>query len=338
LLDLQTLKKYDAQRMYQVYDKWPEMAKESYELNLDEIGYIGMDHVIFAGMGGSGAIGDIFSAILSKTNLHVSIVKGYHLPKNVNSNTLVVATSISGNTIETLSVLDSAVKTNCKVIAFSSGGKLENYCYKNNVEFRRIPQIHSPRSSFTAFLYSMIKVLYPVILIKEEEVKESLRLLRECRDKIFSSNLNEENPSLKLAEWITGIPLIYYPWGLQAAAIRFKNSLQENAKKHSIAEDVIEACHNGIVAWEKISEVQPILIRGKDDYIKTKERWGIIKKIFEEKKIDYREVPSVNGSILSKLINLIYLLDYTTIYRAVLSKIDPSPIRSIDFIKENLSN
>ena len=139
-----------------------------------------------------------------------------------------------------------------------------------------------------------------------------------------------------LASWITSIPLIYYPLGLQATAIRFKNSLQENVKIHAIAEDVIEACHNGIVSWSKPSSVKPILIQGEDDYIKTKERWIILKEFFEEKNIEYKEIHTVNGNILSKLINLIYLLDYSTIYRAVLLEIDPTSIEAIDFVKSKL--
>ena len=83
-----------------------------------------------------------------------------------------------------------------------------------------------------------------------------------------------------MAKWISGFPIIYYPWGLHSAAIRFKNSLQENAKMHVFAEDVIESSHNGIVAWEKRSKIKPVLITGKDDYIKTKERWHVSKGIF----------------------------------------------------------
>ena len=103
-----------------------------------------------------------------------------------------------------------------------------------------------------------------------------------------------------------------------------------------MAEDVIEACHNGIVSWEKSSNVQPILLQGEDDYIKTKERWKILKEYFNKNRIEYREVFSVKGCILSKLINLIYLLDYSTIYRAAISRIDPSSIKSIDFVKSKL--
>jgi glucose/mannose-6-phosphate isomerase len=322
--------------MYTIYDRWPEIAKNAYNSNLEPVDFKNINHIIFAGMGGSGALGDIFSAILSKTNVHVSVVKGYLLPKTVNSNTVVVPTSVSGNTVETLAILDSAKKLNCKIIGFSSGGKIEDYCIKNKIEHRKIPQHLSPRSSFTEFLYSMLKVLQFILPIKEHDVTESIIQLEKLCKSISSKNLSEDNPSLKLAEWIKGIPMIYYPWGLQSAAIRFKNSLQENAKIHAIAEDVLEASHNGIVSWEKPSIVQPILLEGQDDYEKTKERWKIIRTYFDENKINYKEVYSIKGNILSKLINLIYQLDYTSIYCAILSKTDPSPISSIDFIKKNL--
>ncbi len=321
--------------MYKVYDRWPQIAKESYESDFTPVDFKDIDHIVFSGMGGSGALGDILSSILSKTDVHVNVVKGYHLPKTVDSNTLVVTTSISGNTAETLTVLDSARKTDCKLIAFSSGGKMEEYCTKNNVEYRIIPMHHSPRTSFPAFLYSILKTLNSIIPVKKEDISESLGELVNSQKLISSSNL-ENNPSLNLAEWINYIPLIYYPWGLQAAAIRFKASLQENAKIHAIAENVIEACHNGVVSWEKPSEIKPILLQGQEDDIKTKERWKILKEFFETKKIDYWEVLSVQGNILSKLITLIYHLDYTSIYLAVLNNTDPTPIDPIDFIKNRL--
>src|SRR2546425_12275427 len=133
--------------MHDVYDAWPEIAKESYDSDQETVDFRNIDHIVFAGMGGSGALGDIFSAILSKTSIHVAVVKGYHLPRTVDSNTLVVTTTISGNTVETLSVLDSAKKLGCNTMAFSSGGKMEEYCIKNKIEYRNIPQLHSPRVS-----------------------------------------------------------------------------------------------------------------------------------------------------------------------------------------------
>lgn len=319
--------------MHKVYDIWPQIAKESYNINHEQISFENITHVVFAGMGGSGALHDIFSAILSKTNIHVSVVKGYHLPNTINSETLVITSSVSGNTAETLTVLDLAKKSNCKLIAFSSGGKMKEYCFENKIEHRSVPTYLSPRSSFPAFLFSMLKVLEHIIPIKKEDIIESIRNLENLQQKISSHNLSSDNPSIDLANYLTDIPVIYYPWGLQAAAIRFKNSLQENAKMHAMTEDVIEVCHNGIVAWERRSNVKPILIRGHDDYIKTKERWNTIKEYFEQENIEYKEICSIDGSILTKLINLIYLLDYTTIYRSVMSEIDPTPVAAIDFIK-----
>ena len=323
--------------MYAIYDVWPEIAKEQYETNLDGIDFKEISHIVFAGMGGSGAIGDVFSAILSKTNIHVDVIKGYLLPKTVDSESLVVTTSVSGNTEEPLSVLNSAADLKCKTIAFSDGGKMQKYCEDKKLKHRKIPMKHSPRASFPVYLFSILRVLEPFLPLEKNDILNSIKALEIQRNEISSKNLSGGNSAINLAEKISDIPLIYYPWGLQAAAIRFKNSLQENAKMHAITEDVIEACHNGIVSWEKSSNVKPILIQGNDDYIKTKERWKILKEFFDEKRIDYVEIHSNSGSILSKLINLIYLFDYTTIYRSVISGIDPTPVEAIDFVKRRLS-
>jgi glucose/mannose-6-phosphate isomerase len=335
-VDYSILKKYDPSGMHLIYDKWPEMARESFSSDLGVCEFKDISNIVFAGMGGSGTVGDVFSAILSKTGMCVDVTKGYHLPPTANSKTLVIATSISGNTVETLSVLDIARKLNCKTIAFSSEGRIQEYCGKHGLEYRKISQSHSPRASFVSFFYSMAKVLGDTLSIKKSDVLESIKILEWQQSKINSSVLDEKNPALEIASWINGIPLIYYPWGLQAVAIRFKNSLQENAKTHVITEDIIEACHNGIVSWQRPSNIVPFLIQGQDDYFKTKERWKIIKEFFDLKKIEYREIFSTKGSIMTKIMGLIYLLDYSTIYKAVLLKIDPSQIRPLDFVKSRL--
>ncbi len=338
LLDILKIKEIDKKEMHQVYDDWPEIAESSYKKNYECIDQIKIEHIIFSGMGGSGTIGDVFEAILSKTGIHVSVVKGYLLPNTVNEKTIVITTSVSGNTIETLSVLKSAYEKKCKILACSSGGKMEEFCKNNKIEFRKIEKYHSPRGSFTSFLYSMLKILQPIIPISDDSVIESINELKNVQKKIYSKNLTKKNPSLRLAEWIDDIPLIYYPNGLQSAAIRFKNSLQENTKNHAMIEDLIEACHNGIVSWEKKSKIQPILLKGEDDHIKTKERWKIVEEFFKLKNIDYKIISSPKGNILTKIMNLIYILDYATIYKSILLDIDPSPIFPIDFIKNKMKS
>lgn len=338
MMDYLTLEKFDISGMHKIYDKWPEIADEAFSSNFKKIEFEDIDHIVFAGMGGSGTIGDTFASILSKTEIHISVVKGYLLPNTADSKSLVITTSISGDTIETLSILNSAKKRGCKIIAIASGGKMEEFCKKNQLDFRKISQIHSPRSSFVKFFYSLLKILEPMLPITNEEVIESIKKMKELRDNISSSNLSNSNFALELAEWITEIPLIYYPWGLNASAIRFKNSLQENSKIHAIIEDVIEASHNGIVSWENVSNVQPILLQGQDDHVKTKERWNILKEFFKENRIEYKEIFSLSGNVITKITNLIYLLDYASIYKAVLKSTDPTPVKSIKFVKDKLSN
>ena len=335
-MNISLLEKCDSQKMYKIYDDWPNLAKKAYASDLEPANFENIDHIVFAGMGGSGAIGDLFASILSKTNIHVTLVKGYLLPKTVDKNTLVVTTSVSGNTIETLTVLKSAQKLNCKIIAFCSGGKMEKYCIDNEINFRIINSIHSSRVSFVTYVYSILNILHSILPINENDILSSIDSLFEMHKQISSSNLTDSNPAINLANWITGIPLIYYPHGLQSAAIRLKSALQENSKIHVMTEDVVESSHNGIVAWEKSSIVQPVLLQGSDDYIKTKERFSIIKQYFIEKNIDFKVINSVNGNILTKLISLIYLFDTTSLYCAIISHVDPSPVFSINYVKKRI--
>ena len=335
-MNIETIEKYDLEKMYKIYDEWPKIALNAFETNQETINFENVKHIVFAGMGGSGTIGDIFSAILSKSKIHVNVVKGYLLPTTVNSETLVIIISVSGNTEESLSIAKSAYKKKCKIIGFSSGGKLLEFCQKNKIEHRMVTKYHSPRASFTSYLYTILKILYSSLNINQEDIFESIKELEKKCQKINSSNLNKNNPSLNLANWINGIPIIYYPFGLQAVAIRFKSVLQENTKSHAMIEDVMESSHNGIMAWEKSSDVKPILLRGKDDSEKTKQRLDIFAKYFKKNNIDYEEIISIDGNIISKIVNLIYVLDYASIYLAIKRKINPTPVDSISFIKSKL--
>ena len=336
-MNFEELEKIDSKKMFKTYDMWPDIAKESYEQEFSRPEFKDIDHIVFAGMGGSGTIGDVFSSILSQNDIHTSVVKGYLLPKTVDENTLVVITSVSGNTQESLTVLENAKNSKAKFIAFSSGGMIKEYALKNKIDYQEIKMEHSPRASFVRYIFSMLNVLESVIPVKKSDVIDAISKMETMRENIFSNNLNENNMALGLAKWITQTPVLYHPLGLQSAAIRFKNSLQENSKLHVITEDIIEACHNGIVSWERTSGMQPILIQGHDDHFKTIERWKILKEFFDSKQIEYKEISSVKGNIISKIINLIYLLDYASIYHGIKSGIDPSPISAIDFVKERLS-
>ena len=212
MISKENLEKYDSEGMHYAYDTWPDLARDAYNSELQPIDFKNIDHVVFSGMGGSGAIGDLFSSMLSKTDIHTTVVKGYTLPKTVDKNTLVVCTSVSGNTDETLSILKKCTELNCKTIGFSSGNTLESICEKNNIEHRQIPITHSPRTSFPSYVFSILKTIRTIVPIREDEISSCLRNLENVKNEIYSKNLSNDNPSVNLANWISGIPVIYYPW------------------------------------------------------------------------------------------------------------------------------
>ena len=223
MISLEEIRKYDTKSMYSTYDSWDIIAEKFFNMEFQSLSINNVENFVFAGMGGSGTIGDIFAALFSKTNIPVTIVKGYNLPKTVNQKSLIVTTSVSGNTVETLNILKNAKEAGINSISFSDGGKVEEYCKKNNLEFRRIEKIHSPRASLPAYLYAMLKNFEEFIPINKNEINASIKRLKECKKNISTENLSENNISLNLANQISDLPIIYYPWGLQAAAIRFKN-------------------------------------------------------------------------------------------------------------------
>jgi len=127
-MKISDIQKYDSKKMYESYEKWPEIAQENYfSRDLPKTQFKNIDHIVFAGVGGSGTISDVISSILSKNDIHVNVVKGYLLPKTVDSNTLVITTSVSGNSKEALAILQNVKKSKGKFLAFSSGGKMKKY-------------------------------------------------------------------------------------------------------------------------------------------------------------------------------------------------------------------
>ena len=325
----------DPSGMHRAYDDWPRLAREAYEQRPEPAMDYRFDHVVFAGMGGSGALGEIFHSLLSRSPVHVDIVKGYRLPYTTGPGSLVVATSVSGQTAETISALRSAQKTGCRAVGFSSGGLLQEMCRRDGIPHYRIGEVHSPRASLVSYLYSMIGALAPVLQLGPSDAEESLGHLSSLAARVSSSN-RDGNPSLELASWLSGTPVILYPWGLRAAAVRFKNSLQENAKMHAMTEDIIESCHNGIVGWESASDARPVMIRGHGDGPTTRERWKVMSEYFASRSVEFREVSSPAGSLLTKLVGLIYVLDYASVYLALLRGADPAPVESIDYVKSRV--
>ncbi|MCH9657936.1 glucose-6-phosphate isomerase [archaeon] len=316
----------ETQVMVDVYENWPEYAQESYD-NAKPIS-VKFEKVIFCGMGGSGLVFDILSSLIS--DKQVVINKGYVLPKDI-SNSLMIFNSASGDTIETITAIESALESKNKIIAFSSGGKLEEFCKKNNITHIKYDLKSSPRASLPVSLYTILGTLSDSFGIEKSIIIKSIQSLRDTKKKIFGSL--DSNPAIDLAEFIKDGAVCYYSPELFPVALRFSQDFQENCKKFATQGDVVESCHNFINSWENLTNFSPILLRGQPENEYIKKRFEVWIEYFETREISYRELYSVEGDLLTQFMTLMYEMGMSTIYHAVQNDIDPTLLEAIDFVK-----
>ena len=312
--------------MIDVYKNWPKYAQESYD-NAKPIN-VKFEKVIFCGMGGSGLVFDILSSLI--LDKQVIINKGYVLPKNI-SNSLMIFNSASGDTIETITALKTASKSKNKIIAFSSGGKLENFCKKNKITHIKYDLKSSPRASLPVSLYTILGTLSVSFGIKKSMITKSIKSLHDTKKKIFENV--DSNPTINLAEFIKDGPICYHSTELFPVALRFSQDFQENCKKFATQGDVVESCHNFINSWETLTNFSPILLRGSNDDKNTIKRFEVWIEYFKTRGILYKELYSIKGDLLTQFMTLMYEMGMSTIYHAVQNDIDPTLLEAIDFVK-----
>ena len=329
------MRELDRSNMYSAYIDWYEQAKTSWEMNI-AFDFI-PSKILYTGMGGSGATGDLISDWISdRIDVPFYVIKGYHLPKWVNEKTLLISVSVSGNTEETLSTFYEGVKKGCKVVAISSNGMLEKVSSKA-LKFIKIPKPLAPRVGLPYMLYASLRLLSSMGLIDKKEVKHSIDVLRELKDKL--SFESRENPSKELANQIyNSLPIIYSSPLMSGVSKRFKASLAENAKMDSIVNFAPELCHNEIVSWEKtnLKDFRIVLLRYKGEEPEVRERMNVIKEVIERYGYKIIEIFAHTNGRFPKIIENLYVCEMATYYSALMRGLDPLPTKNIDLLKSTL--
>lgn len=349
--------KLDKAHLRADFDDWPSLAQQVWSTIETPQLQRSYASLLFVGMGGSGIIGEnMLDLAAEMDSLRIEVLKDYHLPKFYGSDTLVVAVSCSGNTEETLSVIDEATKRGLDICAFGSGGELERLSNSNSrITFTKTPMLKVPRTSFPALFYSVLKFMNQngYLRIPEDHVKDSIECLRRVRELCLSAHIRQ-NKSLQIATELTNsrstIPLIYSSRRTRAVGLRFLQSLNENAKLHGYHGVVPEICHNEVVGWDLLStrkqtrsranpiDFVPVSVRLDDDPLEVKTRFQILEEILRKSRVSFVQSPYLGTNYLSHIISMIYFLDYTTYYAAIIRGIDPVLTPSIDFLKKELKS
>jgi glucose/mannose-6-phosphate isomerase len=307
--------------------------------------YARIDKVVILGMGGSAIGGDLLRNFISRlTKPIVFVTRDYDLPAFVDDRTLVITSSYSGNTEETLSAFSQALERKCKKLAMTTGGRLKTLAQNAKVPLFVIDHTSQPRAAIGYSFIPLIAFLQKLGFLKdktsevERMIQDLERLLGELKETVPTSS----NRGKQLATKLQGkIAVIYGAGILSAVARRWKTQINENSKAWAFHETFPELNHNAVVGYQFPSELAPkvyvVLLRCPSLHPRTLIRYEVTCELLEQNSISHQLIDSQGKSELSQMMSLIYLGDWVSYYLAILYQTDPTPVKVIDYLKKRLS-
>ncbi len=292
--------------------------------------------VLICGLGGSGIGGSIIKDIISpKTTIPIITNKDYSIPNFVNKNTLVIVSSYSGNTEETISALEKCRAKKAEIAIITSGGKLKAIAKKNNYNSIMIPAGNPPRAMFGYAFVQLFYVLNHYGVINDFfkcDFKQAIHLLD-----IKKSNIQKQ--ALALAKKLNKhTPVIYVSNGFEGIAIRFRQQINENSKMLCWHHVIPEMNHNELLGWRtNVSNLAVIYLRNKCDYKKNQIRIDINKTIISKYTTNITEIWSEGNSLIENSLYHINLGDWVSWYLSEINNVDAIEINVINFLKTELS-
>ena len=304
------------------------------------------DGIVVLGMGGSAIGGDLVRAYLGDTlPVPMSIVRDYRLPRWVNLRALVVASSYSGNTEETLRAVEEASRRSCRIIALCSGGELGRLAERYGWPIVALPGGFPPRTAL-GYSFAAVYLTLSRFGIVDNPVALLLRLSEflNARNAALTPNVPlADNEAKRLASAIHGrIPVVYGAAGSMAVvALRWKGQVCENAKDLAFCGEAPECNHNEIVGWGLPSvsreKMITVFLRSVDDHPRVARRFDIVGQLLHDRGVLVETVWATGDKPLLRLFSLIQLGDWVSFYLAILNGVDPTPIAAIDYLKARLN-
>ncbi len=302
------------------------------------------NNIVITGMGGSAIGGDLIKGwAKDKIQVPIEVNREYCLPDYANEKTLVLVLSYSGDTEETLSSLLDAVKRKCMIYCITSGGALVDVAERLNISYLQVPAGMPPRAALPYMLMPLITFLEKLELVSgvSEELDETLPILEQIERENAAETPVQDSLTKTLATNIEGFIPVIYGFGIyNSVSRRFKQQINENAKMVAKWDNLPELDHNEVVGFEKAENIADgfvaIFIRDKEEPIEIRSRIEITKKLVESAGMSTYEVWSQGKSGLAKMISVIAVADFVSIYLAILRGVDPMPVQTIDKLKEAL--
>lgn len=322
----------------QVADGW----RISREL---ELPWGALRSVAILGMGGSAIGADLVKGIWAdRISVPVEVLRGYELPAWVGPETLVIASSKSGNTEETLRQLETALSRRCPVLCVTTGGALKNVAEAAGLPLAVFPDRGSPRSSVGWSLAIVAGVLERagVLELDDAEIEAGVAAARDMAAACAPDVPTADNAAKQLA-WslIDRFVLVTGAGFLAPVARRWKTQLNENGKATAVFEELPEATHNTVIGFEQPESLRDhlgvVLLTSELNHPRDTLRAKLVGDLVETGQIWHAFVEARGEGRLGQALGALVMGDYVSVYVAFMYAVDPSPITVIDHIKEQLT-
>jgi glucose/mannose-6-phosphate isomerase len=346
--DMELYKKADPDGMLARIKELPAQCRQAWQQTMDFLlpaGHAEVDKVVILGMGGSAIGGDLVRTLVEdECRVPVIVHRDYGLPAWVDGRTLVIGSSYSGNTEETLSGFEAALKTKARIIAMTTGGRLQKLAEAAKIPVFKIEYIAQPRAALGFSFIPTLGVLQKLGLFKDKsaDIAETVRLLEDMSSRLDEKSPLGKNPAKGLAQRLHGrLPVIYGAGIASEAAHRWKTQVNENAKAWAFYEVFPELNHNATVGFQFPPEVvrvlRVVMLRSPLFNARVKLRYEVTAELLRQAGVAFEYVDGEGRSALSQMVSLVSIGDYTSYYLAILNRTDPCPVKVIDYLKGRLA-
>jgi glucose/mannose-6-phosphate isomerase len=293
-------------------------------------------NVMITGLGGSGIGGTIVSELVAKECIvPISSNKGYDLPEYINENSLVICSSFSGNTEETLEAFEKAMAKGAEIACVTSGGELLELAIENKLNYIQLPTAESPR---TMMGYSITQLFY--LLNHYGLISDTFKVELNNASTLID-NLQEEiqADAERISDHIEGkTPIIYACDGYEGMAVRFRQQMNENAKMLCWHNIVPEMNHNELVGWRNKDEnLAVIFFRNDTDYTRNQKRLEINKEVISKYTSSVMEYWSKGESMIEKTFYFVNVGDHVSYIISKRNGVVAEEIEVINSLKDSLS-
>jgi glucose/mannose-6-phosphate isomerase len=300
-------------------------------------------NITILGMGGSAIGGEFAGALLAdELKVPLSVHRDYGCPGYVGRDSLVIVSSFSGNTEETLSGFDEAKKRGAKILAITTGGRLADEAKAKGLPLITFGYKAQPRAALGYSLTLVLGALGKLGFARDmgKEIDQALVDLAKLEERVHEGA--RTNDAKRMAIELAGkIPVVFGAGVMGVMARRVKDQWNENAKNWAHYDVMSELNHNAVVGFAHppiAREAQVVLLlRSRHDNPRHKLRFDVTKELLDRAQIPHKDLQFEGSSLLSEVLQLTYFTDYVSFYVALLNGADPSPVTSIDFLKDRLA-